>query len=93
MPLYRRVARKGFSNHPFKKIFLPVSLSDISRYFAEGDVVSLESLKAKGLAKGKDVQVKILANGEIDKKVVVQGLVLSVSAAEKIQKAGGEIQE
>lgn len=93
MPLYRRVARRGFSNHPFKKTALPVSLSEISRVFADGDIVSLETLKEKGVVKGKDVQVKILANGEIDKKVVVQGLVLSAAAAEKIQQAGGEIQE
>ncbi len=92
MPLYRRVARRGFSNYPFKKTALPVSLSEISRCFADGDIVSLESLKEKGLVKGKDVQVKILANGDIDKKVVVKGLVLSASAAEKIQQAGGEIQ-
>ncbi len=92
MPLYRRTARRGFSNHPFKTEYQAVSLSDISTHYQDGDVVTLESLKEKGIVKGADVKVKILCNGELDKKVIVQGLVLSASAAEKIQKAGGEIQ-
>jgi large subunit ribosomal protein L15 len=49
-------------------------------------------LKEKKLVKGKHVEAKILANGDIDKKVVVKGLKVSSSAAEKITAAGGEIQ-
>ncbi len=92
MPLYRRLARRGFSNYPFKKEYEVVSLADISKKFADGDVVSLETLKEKKLVKGKHVEAKILANGDIDKKVVVKGLKVSSSAAEKITAAGGEIQ-
>jgi large subunit ribosomal protein L15 len=91
MPLYRRVARRGFSNAPFKVIFQPVSLEQISHNFADGEKVTLETLKEKRIVKGKDVQVKILANGEIDKKVTVEGLKVSGNAAEKIKAAGGEI--
>lgn len=92
MPLYRRLARRGFSNYPFKKEYEVVSLADISKKFADGDIVSLETLKEKKLVKGKHVEAKILANGDIDKKVVVKGLKVSSSAAEKITAAGGEIQ-
>lgn len=91
MPLYRRVARKGFSNHPFKQVYQPVSLGSLSAFFNEGETVSLETLKEKRIVKGKLVQVKILADGEIDKKLVIEGLKLSASAAEKIKAAGGEI--
>ncbi|MCK5156302.1 MAG: 50S ribosomal protein L15 [Spirochaetales bacterium] len=93
MPLYRRIARKGFSNHPFKVEYQPVSLEQISTNFIDGDIVNLEALKVKRIVKGKNVRVKILANGEIDKKIKVEGLKLSETAAEKIKAAGGEIQE
>lgn len=91
MPLYRRVARRGFSNYPFKKEYVAISLDAISAKFEDGEVVSLDSLKERNVVKGVDVQVKILANGEITKKVVVDGLKLSASAAEKIKAAGGEV--
>lgn len=91
MPLYRRLARRGFSNQPFKKEYTVVSLSEIASAFADGETVSLETLKEKKVVKGKNVLVKILANGEIDKKVIVDGLKVSGSAAEKITAAGGEI--
>ena len=92
MPLYRRTARRGFSNHRFKTVYQPVSLAVISAAYKDGDVVSLESLKEKGIVKGASVQVKILNNGDIDKKVTIQGLAMSASAAEKVQKAGGAVQ-
>ena len=91
MPLYRRGARRGFSNQPFKVEYQVISLDEISRNFADGDVVSLETLKEKKLAKGHLVQVKILANGEIEKKVIIEGLKVSAAAVEKITKFGGEI--
>ena len=59
MPLYRRVARRGFSNYPFKQEYQAVSLSDLDRVFNDGDVVSTESLKAKNLIKGVNTQAKI----------------------------------
>ena len=45
MPLYRRVARRGFSNHPFKTDYEVVSLTAISEKFEDGAVVNLETLK------------------------------------------------
>jgi large subunit ribosomal protein L15 len=91
MPLYRRVARRGFSNYPFKQEYEVVSLDSLSKKFEDGDVVTLESLKERKLVKGYDVQVKILANGELTKKVVIEGLKVSANAIEKIKAAGGEI--
>lgn len=91
MPLYRRVARRGFSNYPFKQEFEVVSLDALSSKFDDGEVVNLDALKARKMVKGVDVQVKILANGELTKKVIVEGLKVSASAVEKIKAAGGEI--
>jgi len=91
MPLYRRLARRGFSNYPFKEEYEVVSLDAVSVNFEDGEVVSLESLKDKGLVKGADALAKVLANGELTKKVVFEGLKISASAVEKIKAAGGEI--
>jgi len=91
MPLYRKLARRGFSNGPFKKEFAVVSLATLSEKFEDGQTVSLTSLKEKKIVKGKDVQVKVLANGELNKKLVVEGLKVSAPAAEKIKAAGGEV--
>ena len=90
MPLYRRIARRGFSNYPFKIERQAISLVAISHAYSDGETVSDETLRAKGLLKGKD-EAKILADGELDKKIIVDGVRVSASAAEKIKAAGGEI--
>ena len=88
MPLFRRIARRGFSNYPFKKEFQVVNVSDLNR-FADGDVVNPRDLAAHGLARKKGVPVKILASGELTKKLVVEGARVSASARQKIVAVGG----
>ena len=90
MPLYRRVARRGFSNYPFKKEYVVVSLDMINEAYKDGETIDLQSLKDLCIVKG-DVEAKILSNGEITKKVIVDGVKVSAAAAEKIKAAGGEI--
>jgi len=90
MPLYRRVARRGFSNYPFKKEYVVVSLDMINETYKDGETVDLQSLKDFCIVKG-DVEAKILDNGEITKKVIIDGVKVSAAAAEKIKAAGGEI--
>jgi large subunit ribosomal protein L15 len=90
MPLYRRTARRGFSNAPFKKEYVVVSLDMINETYKDGETVDLQSLKDFAIVKG-DVEAKILSNGEITKKVIVDGVKVSAAAAEKIKAAGGEI--
>lgn len=92
MPLYRRIARRGFSNYPFKVVYDVVNLKDLERAFADGDVVTPDALKAKRLIRSKSLNIKILGNGELSKKLTVQGLELSSAAKEKIEKAGGTIE-
>ena len=91
MPLYRRVARRRFSNYPFKVENQAVSLSTIDAVFEDGAVVSDATLREAGVIKGKDTVAKILATGEITKKVTVEGLKLSKAAQEKIEAAGGSV--
>jgi large subunit ribosomal protein L15 len=92
MPLFRRIARRGFSNYPFKKEFQVVNITDLNR-FADGQTVTPASLAALGLARKKDVPVKILGTGELTKKLVIDGVRVSATAQEKIAAAGGEVRE
>ena len=91
MPLYRRVARRGFSNYPFKKEYVVVSLASIESRFSNGDTVSIETLRGHSLIGNRDLLVKILGDGEVSKKLTVVGVRVSRSAAAKIVAAGGTV--
>ena len=93
MPLYRRIARRGFSNYPFKVTYDVVNVADLERVFGDGDVITPDVLKAKRLIRSKSLSIKILGGGELTKKLTVQGLELSKAAQEKVEKAGGAIEE
>jgi large subunit ribosomal protein L15 len=69
----------------------PVNLSDLDARFKSGDNVNPESLRAAGLAKRRD-PVKILARGEIKKKLTVRAHGFSAAAKEKIEAAGGTVE-
>jgi large subunit ribosomal protein L15 len=71
-----------------------LNLEALELIFSHGDVVSRKSLYEGGLItmqNGKIPEVKILGNGNLTKKLTVKGLVVSASAKEKIEKAGGAI--
>lgn len=91
MPLYRRIARRGFSNYPFKKTYETFNLSVIESRYADGETVDRESLIKKGLLKKATVLVKILGDGDLTKKVNVSVDKVSASAKEKIEKLGGTV--
>jgi len=90
MPLYRRLAHRGFSNYPFKKEWQIVNLGDIETRFNDSETVDPASLFMKGLIK-KTCPVKILAMGKFSKKLKFNVPSVSASAKEKIEKAGGEV--
>ncbi len=95
MPLYMRLPKKGFSNAPFKTVYAEVSLAQIDAKFDGGEVTKA-ALIEKGLIKGanKQLPVKILANGELTKKLTFVSISkFSKSAREAIEKLGGEIKE
>ena len=91
MPLQRRVPKRGFTNI-FKKEIGIVNVQDLD-VFEDGEVVTLESLIAKGLVGRKYSMVKILGNGDLSKKVTVKVDKISESARQKIDSAGGKVEE
>jgi large subunit ribosomal protein L15 len=72
----------------FRTVTQPVNVGDLEERFDTGAEVNVEALKAKGLAKRSD-PVKILARGEISKKLEVHAHGFSAAAREKIEAAGG----
>jgi large subunit ribosomal protein L15 len=91
MPLYRRIAKRGFSNYPFRKEFSVFNVSEIEVRYENGETVNKESLILKGLLKNATTLVKILGDGDLTKKVTVDVDKVSASAKEKIEKAGGTV--
>jgi len=78
----------------FKSIFPKnqvISLERISQYFNDGETVSPATLHEKRLIRKMKVPVKILGSGEITKKITVEKCLVSKSAREKIEKAGGSL--
>ncbi len=92
MPLYRRLPRRGFSNHPFKKVYTIVKLPLIEKNFAEGDTVNFDSLVQCGILKKSEKSFKILGGGELKKKLTFQVSFISEGAALMIKEAGGSVE-
>ncbi len=80
--------KKSMPFENFRTKTQPVNLVDLGERFQEGEEVTPETLKAKGLATRTD-PVKILARGEIDMKLTVRAHAFSKVAREKIEAAGG----
>ncbi len=92
MPLTRRLPQRGFTN-VFKKEFTVVNLEDLELRFDDGATVDSNTLREKGLLKGKrSCAVKILGVGALSKKLIVNADAFSKPAREAIEKIGGKAQ-
>jgi large subunit ribosomal protein L15 len=76
---------------PFRTYNVPVNLRDLERVFADGDTVDLEALVAKGLIKNTRGDVKILAKGDLTKKLAVTAHGFSATARAAIEARGGTV--
>ena len=77
---------------PFRTHTQPVNLAALEERFDAGAEVTPDALRAKGLARKKDVPVKILAQGELSKALTVHAHAFSAAARERIESAGGTCQ-
>jgi large subunit ribosomal protein L15 len=87
MPLVRKLPKRGFKNFNRKEV-IGINL-DALNVFDEGTEVTIDLLKEKGLANGRFDAVKILGNGNVEKKLSVKVNAFSASAKEKIEAVGG----
>ncbi|MEZ5315460.1 MAG: 50S ribosomal protein L15 [Chlamydiales bacterium] len=88
VPLHKTVPTRGFSNFRFAKKLHAINLKQINAMYDEGEIVNLETLKAKGFIKGQSNGVKVLADGELLKKVSFQVESFSYGAKKKIKATG-----
>lgn len=92
MPIVRRVPKRGFSNAIFKKEYTVISLAFLNENFEDGEEVSLETLFNKCLIKKGRDGVKVLGNGELNKKLTVKVHKISKSAKAAVEAKGGTVE-
>jgi large subunit ribosomal protein L15 len=90
MPLQRRIPKRGFTNI-FKKTYTIVNLRDLGQ-FAEGSEVGPEILMRAGVVKKIRNGIKLLAQGELDRALIVRVHEVSVAARSKIEALGGRVE-
>ena len=89
LPLFRRLAKRGFNNYNFRTVYSTVNVEDLNR-FEDDTVVTIELLKEVGLINKELDGVKVLGNGELTKKLTVRANAFTRSAIEKINNNGGK---
>ena len=88
MPLHRRLPKRGCHNH-CRTEYAVVNLDTLAERFDDGTVITPELLREQGLIRSKRQPIKVLARGDIKKKLTVRAHKFSGKAAEKIAAAGG----
>ena len=88
MPLFRRMPKRGFNNIN-RKEYAVVNLTELNK-FEDGAVVSVAELTEAGIVKNLKDGIKILGNGELNKKLTVKANKFSASAKEAIESKGGK---
>ena len=89
LPLYRRLPKRGFSNHDFKTVYTVINVGDLN-VFNDGDVVTPALLKERGIVKKQLNGIKVLGNGTLEKKITIQAHRFSSSALRKIEESGSK---
>jgi large subunit ribosomal protein L15 len=87
LPLYRKLPCRGFDSARFRSFVYAINLSDINIAFNDGETVSFETLRQKGIAPRRALGgLKILSGGELTKKVKIEAHAYSEAAQEKLKK-------
>jgi len=89
MPLFRRVAKRGFSNNYFAPEVTLVNVGVLNENFEAGAEVTPEILVAKGIISTRFDELKVLGDGEVTKALKISAHRFSASAESKIAAAGG----
>jgi large subunit ribosomal protein L15 len=89
MPLFRRVAKRGFSNNFFAADVAVINVGELNEAFEAGSEITPELLAQKGLVRSRFEQLKVLGDGELNKSLKISAHRFSASAEAKISAAGG----
>ena len=88
-PLFRRLHKKGFSNAKFKVRYATINVGDLNN-FKDGEVITPELLKEKGIIKKQLAGIKVLGDGELTKKITIKAHRFTQSALRKIEESGSK---
>ena len=89
LPLARRLPKRGFNNKSFSIVFIPVNLESLN-HVDEGSTVDENALREAGLVNGRGDGVKILARGQLEKKLTIKADAFSAAAKAAIEAKGGD---
>jgi len=89
MPLHRRLPKRGFNNVQFQDKIAIVNVGQLNKKFEDDATVDEKALRAAGLVSGRCDAIKILGQGELEKKLKIVVDAVSASARAKVEKAGG----
>jgi len=92
MPLFRRVAKRGFNNRAFADTVVIINVGQLSEAFDDGAEVTAEVLVAKGIIPSRFDVLKVLGDGELTRKLTIRADRFSRSAEAKIVAAGGKFE-
>ncbi|MDA1163980.1 MAG: 50S ribosomal protein L15 [Planctomycetota bacterium] len=90
MPLFRRVAKRGFSNAAFASEIVVINVDQLEKRCEDGQELSLDVLRSV-FSLSRKVEVKILGRGALSRKLIVHANAFSASAVEAISGAGGTV--
>lgn len=90
MSITRRLPKRGFTNHDFKVEYSLITLDQLNQLFEDGGAVTKQILVERGCVK-KGQKIKLLANGTLEKKLVVTIDACSKTAKEAVERVGGEV--
>jgi large subunit ribosomal protein L15 len=91
MPIHRRLPKYGFKSLSTRRIGI-VNIADLVDRFDAGATIDMELLKDAGLIKGRLDGVKVLGSGDISKSFTLKACLVSKTARDKIEAAGGTIE-
>lgn len=90
--LKEALPKVGFNNANHAKVYIPVNVGFLELNFKDGDVVDVKTLREAGVDIRRGNIIKILAFGDLTKKLTVKANAVSAAAKEKIEKAGGSVE-
>lgn len=92
LPVFRKIPVRGFSRARFQDNEFSINLGLLDVYFQDGDTVNLQTLRDRGVLSHKESPIiKVLGNGELTKKLILEVNAVSKSVAAKVAEVKGEI--
>ena len=93
MPVIRRMPKRGFSNARFRQHYHVVNVKTLEAACPDGAEITVEVLADFGIVRDASLPLKVLGEGELTKKLTVTAAKFSASARQKIEAAGGTVNE